>query len=85
MEALPFVHFIIILPEVTCTQFCLLFLIFYFTLTVADRGVQFVSGLSDTVAYVGERAELSCKLSSDTSEGRWYKNGKLVSQLFQEK
>uniref|UniRef100_A0A665TL57 Immunoglobulin like and fibronectin type III domain containing 1, tandem duplicate 2 n=1 Tax=Echeneis naucrates TaxID=173247 RepID=A0A665TL57_ECHNA len=43
-----------------------------------ERGVQFVSGLSDTVANVGEKAELSCKLSSDTSEGRWYKNGKLV-------
>ncbi|XP_040890310.1 immunoglobulin-like and fibronectin type III domain-containing protein 1 [Toxotes jaculatrix] len=44
--------------------------------TVIDRGVQFVSGLSDTVANVGERAELSCKLSSETAEGRWYKNGK---------
>uniref|UniRef100_A0A3B4YZA3 Immunoglobulin-like and fibronectin type III domain-containing protein 1 n=1 Tax=Stegastes partitus TaxID=144197 RepID=A0A3B4YZA3_9TELE len=42
------------------------------------RGVQFVSGLSDTVANVGERAELSCKLSSDASEGRWYKDGKLL-------
>uniref|UniRef100_A0A3B4T5M1 Immunoglobulin-like and fibronectin type III domain-containing protein 1 n=1 Tax=Seriola dumerili TaxID=41447 RepID=A0A3B4T5M1_SERDU len=52
---------------------------FYFVLTAADRGVQFVSGLSDTVANVGERAELSCKLSSDTSEGRWYKNGKLLT------
>uniref|UniRef100_A0A8D0AFD5 Immunoglobulin like and fibronectin type III domain containing 1, tandem duplicate 2 n=1 Tax=Sander lucioperca TaxID=283035 RepID=A0A8D0AFD5_SANLU len=49
-----------------------------------DCGVQFVSGLSDTVANVGERAELSCKLSSETSEGRWYKDGKLVSQLFWE-
>lgn len=48
-------------------------------LTVADRGVQFVSGMSDTVANIGERAELSCKLSSDASEGRWYKNGKVVS------
>uniref|UniRef100_A0A3Q1CXR4 Immunoglobulin like and fibronectin type III domain containing 1, tandem duplicate 2 n=1 Tax=Amphiprion ocellaris TaxID=80972 RepID=A0A3Q1CXR4_AMPOC len=47
--------------------------------TVVDRGVQFVSGLSDTAANVGERAELSCKLSSDTSEGRWYKNGKLLT------
>lgn len=53
-------------------------------LTVADRGVQFVSGLSDTLANVGERAELSCKLSNETSEGRWYKNGKLVSKQFQE-
>jgi len=46
---------------------------------LAARGVQFVCGLSDTVANIGERAELSCKLSSDTSEGRWYKNEKLVS------
>uniref|UniRef100_A0A8D0AHT3 Immunoglobulin like and fibronectin type III domain containing 1, tandem duplicate 2 n=1 Tax=Sander lucioperca TaxID=283035 RepID=A0A8D0AHT3_SANLU len=45
--------------------------------TDAYCGVQFVSGLSDTVANVGERAELSCKLSSETSEGRWYKDGKL--------
>lgn len=60
------------------------YLIFYFVITVADRGVQFVSGLSDTDANVGQRAELSCKLSSDTSEGRWFKNGKLVSQLFKE-
>uniref|UniRef100_A0A3B4XAI0 Immunoglobulin-like and fibronectin type III domain-containing protein 1 n=1 Tax=Seriola lalandi dorsalis TaxID=1841481 RepID=A0A3B4XAI0_SERLL len=52
---------------------------FYFVLTAADRGVQFVSGLSDTDANVGERAELSCKLSSDTSEGHWYKNGKLLT------
>uniref|UniRef100_A0A3Q3GP50 Immunoglobulin-like and fibronectin type III domain-containing protein 1 n=1 Tax=Labrus bergylta TaxID=56723 RepID=A0A3Q3GP50_9LABR len=44
---------------------------------VADPGVRFVSGLSDTMANTGERTELSCKLSSETSEGRWYKNGKL--------
>ncbi|XP_042263203.1 immunoglobulin-like and fibronectin type III domain-containing protein 1 [Thunnus maccoyii] len=49
------------------------------SLTVEDHGVQFVSGLSDTVANVGERAELSCKLSSDASEGCWYKNGKLIT------
>uniref|UniRef100_A0A667WBQ6 Immunoglobulin like and fibronectin type III domain containing 1, tandem duplicate 2 n=1 Tax=Myripristis murdjan TaxID=586833 RepID=A0A667WBQ6_9TELE len=52
------------------------------TLTVEDRGVQFVSGLSDTVANTGEKAELSCKLSSETTEGRWYKDGKLVGWLF---
>uniref|UniRef100_A0A3P9HI47 Immunoglobulin-like and fibronectin type III domain-containing protein 1 n=1 Tax=Oryzias latipes TaxID=8090 RepID=A0A3P9HI47_ORYLA len=46
--------------------------------SVTDRGVQFVSGLSDTIANVDEQVELSCKLSSDTSEGKWYKNGKLV-------
>ncbi|XP_023810732.1 immunoglobulin-like and fibronectin type III domain-containing protein 1 [Oryzias latipes] len=44
-----------------------------------DRGVQFVSGLSDTIANVDEQVELSCKLSSDTSEGKWYKNGKLLT------
>uniref|UniRef100_A0A3Q3NDF0 Immunoglobulin-like and fibronectin type III domain-containing protein 1 n=1 Tax=Labrus bergylta TaxID=56723 RepID=A0A3Q3NDF0_9LABR len=46
---------------------------------VADPGVRFVSGLSDTMANTGERTELSCKLSSETSEGRWYKNGKLLT------
>ncbi|XP_068172068.1 immunoglobulin-like and fibronectin type III domain-containing protein 1 [Antennarius striatus] len=48
-------------------------------LTVKDLGVRFVSGLSDTFANVGEPAELSCKLSSETSEGQWYKNGKLLT------
>ncbi|XP_041639537.1 immunoglobulin-like and fibronectin type III domain-containing protein 1 [Cheilinus undulatus] len=47
--------------------------------TVIDPGVRFVSGLSDTMANTGEQAELSCKLSSETSEGRWYKNGKLLT------
>ncbi|XP_017264022.1 immunoglobulin-like and fibronectin type III domain-containing protein 1 [Kryptolebias marmoratus] len=47
--------------------------------TVIDRGVQFVRGLSDLNANVGCQAELSCKLSSDTSEGQWYKNGKLLT------
>uniref|UniRef100_A0A668T1X9 Uncharacterized protein n=1 Tax=Oreochromis aureus TaxID=47969 RepID=A0A668T1X9_OREAU len=36
-------------------------------------------GLSDTNANTGERVEMSCKLSSETSEGRWYKNGKLLT------
>ncbi|XP_054473735.1 immunoglobulin-like and fibronectin type III domain-containing protein 1 [Anoplopoma fimbria] len=49
------------------------------SLKVEDRGAQFVCGLSDTLANIGERAELSCKLSSETSEGRWYKNGKLLN------
>uniref|UniRef100_A0A672FC31 Immunoglobulin like and fibronectin type III domain containing 1, tandem duplicate 2 n=1 Tax=Salarias fasciatus TaxID=181472 RepID=A0A672FC31_SALFA len=47
-----------------------------FTFSSTDRGVQFVSGLSDTLANVGERAELSCKLSSEASKGCWYKDGK---------
>ena len=63
------------------TQSLVLFLNVYLLHTVADRGVHFLSGLSDTNANVGERAELSCKLSSEDSEGRWYKNGKLVSEL----
>uniref|UniRef100_A0A3Q3AX55 Immunoglobulin-like and fibronectin type III domain-containing protein 1 n=1 Tax=Kryptolebias marmoratus TaxID=37003 RepID=A0A3Q3AX55_KRYMA len=49
------------------------------SLKVEDRGVQFVRGLSDLNANVGCQAELSCKLSSDTSEGQWYKNGKLLT------
>uniref|UniRef100_A0A3P8N6K4 Immunoglobulin like and fibronectin type III domain containing 1, tandem duplicate 2 n=1 Tax=Astatotilapia calliptera TaxID=8154 RepID=A0A3P8N6K4_ASTCA len=49
------------------------------SLMVEDRGVQFVSGLSDTNANIGERVEMSCKLSSETSEGHWYKNGKLLT------
>ncbi|XP_072308252.1 immunoglobulin-like and fibronectin type III domain-containing protein 1 [Eucyclogobius newberryi] len=48
--------------------------------TTIDRSVQFVSGLSDTTANVGERVELSCKLSSDTAVGKWYKNGKLLTE-----
>ncbi|KAM4741229.1 immunoglobulin-like and fibronectin type III domain-containing protein 1 [Anableps anableps] len=48
--------------------------------SVSDRGVQFVRGLSDINAKVGEGAELSCKLNSDTAEGRWYKNGKLLTE-----
>lgn len=51
---------------------------------LADRGAQFICGLSDTVANIAQRTELSCKLSSEATEGRWYKNGKLVNQLFLE-
>ncbi|XP_077386921.1 immunoglobulin-like and fibronectin type III domain-containing protein 1 isoform X2 [Festucalex cinctus] len=45
----------------------------------AKDGVQFVNGLSDTTASTGGRAELICKLSTENSEGRWYKNGKLLT------
>uniref|UniRef100_A0A3Q0RMS7 Immunoglobulin like and fibronectin type III domain containing 1, tandem duplicate 2 n=1 Tax=Amphilophus citrinellus TaxID=61819 RepID=A0A3Q0RMS7_AMPCI len=38
--------------------------------------LNFVCGLSDMNANMGEQVELSCKLSSESSEGRWYKNGK---------
>ncbi|CAK6972950.1 immunoglobulin-like and fibronectin type III domain-containing protein 1%2C partial [Scomber scombrus] len=48
--------------------------------TDIDHSVQFVSGLSDIGANVGERAEMSCKLSSDNSEGRWFKDGKLLTE-----
>ncbi|XP_015814081.3 immunoglobulin-like and fibronectin type III domain-containing protein 1 [Nothobranchius furzeri] len=46
--------------------------------TVTDRGVQFIKGLSDLSTCVGEQVELSCKVSSETSEGCWYKNGMLL-------
>ncbi|XP_043097317.1 immunoglobulin-like and fibronectin type III domain-containing protein 1 [Puntigrus tetrazona] len=46
------------------------------SLVVEDHGVHFLNGLSDTVANVGESAELSCKLSSEDSKGLWYKDGK---------
>ncbi|XP_035980505.1 immunoglobulin-like and fibronectin type III domain-containing protein 1 isoform X2 [Fundulus heteroclitus] len=48
--------------------------------SMLDRRAQFVRGLSDLNAKVGERAELSCKLNNETSEGRWYKNGKLLTE-----
>ncbi|XP_073726521.1 immunoglobulin-like and fibronectin type III domain-containing protein 1 [Misgurnus anguillicaudatus] len=44
--------------------------------TLIDHRVHFLSGLSNTAAKVGERAELSCKLSSEDSTGMWYKDGK---------
>uniref|UniRef100_A0A672R9W4 Immunoglobulin like and fibronectin type III domain containing 1, tandem duplicate 2 n=1 Tax=Sinocyclocheilus grahami TaxID=75366 RepID=A0A672R9W4_SINGR len=44
--------------------------------TRVDHGVHFLNGLSDTAANVGESAELSCKLSSEDSNGLWYKDGK---------
>lgn len=52
---------------------------FFFHVILAEHAVQFVSSLTDTVANVGEPAELSCKLTSEKTEGRWYKNGKPVS------
>uniref|UniRef100_A0A8C6LZP4 Immunoglobulin like and fibronectin type III domain containing 1, tandem duplicate 2 n=1 Tax=Nothobranchius furzeri TaxID=105023 RepID=A0A8C6LZP4_NOTFU len=48
------------------------------TFSNADRGVQFIKGLSDLSTCVGEQVELSCKVSSETSEGCWYKNGMLL-------
>ncbi|XP_061543498.1 immunoglobulin-like and fibronectin type III domain-containing protein 1 [Phycodurus eques] len=49
------------------------------SLVVEDQGVQFVNGLSDTTTITGGWAELYCKLSAENSEGRWYKNGKLLT------
>ncbi|KAJ3602957.1 hypothetical protein NHX12_030701 [Muraenolepis orangiensis] len=64
------------------------------TLTVkgcamADAGAYFaIAGImrssasltvEDTAANVGDRVELSCKLSSDTAKGCWYKNEKLLT------
>ncbi|KAG9335776.1 hypothetical protein JZ751_003688, partial [Albula glossodonta] len=46
---------------------------------VRDPGVQFVSGLSDVKAIVGQPAELVCKLSSDSCDGAWYKDGRKLS------
>ncbi|KTG32988.1 hypothetical protein cypCar_00006994, partial [Cyprinus carpio] len=43
---------------------------------ITDHGVHFLNGLSDAAANVGESAELSCKLSSEDSNGLWYKDGK---------
>ncbi|KAL2104216.1 hypothetical protein ACEWY4_001084 [Coilia grayii] len=47
--------------------------------TVTDPGVQFVVGLSDVTAFLGQPAELMCKVSSEQCEGTWYKDGKKVS------
>ncbi|KAM8914641.1 immunoglobulin-like and fibronectin type III domain-containing protein 1 [Spinachia spinachia] len=47
--------------------------------TVVGRAAQFICGLSDTAANIGQRTQLTCKLSSEATEGRWYKNGKLLT------
>ncbi|XP_023689392.2 immunoglobulin-like and fibronectin type III domain-containing protein 1 isoform X1 [Paramormyrops kingsleyae] len=44
--------------------------------THKDPGVYFSSGLSDVHAIIGEAAEMFCKLSSGSSDGVWYKDGK---------
>ncbi|KAG7472123.1 hypothetical protein MATL_G00105240 [Megalops atlanticus] len=46
---------------------------------VIDPGVQFISGLSDVNAVVGQPAELMCKLSGESCEGAWFKDGKQLS------
>ncbi|XP_062315337.1 immunoglobulin-like and fibronectin type III domain-containing protein 1 isoform X3 [Osmerus eperlanus] len=47
--------------------------------TVIDPGVQFVSGLSDVTALMGQPAELLCKVNSEQCEGAWFRDGKKIS------
>ncbi|CAK6957561.1 immunoglobulin-like and fibronectin type III domain-containing protein 1 [Scomber scombrus] len=47
--------------------------------TVIDPGVQFICGLSDVSAIIGEAAELTCKVSSEDCEGAWFRDGKKIS------
>ncbi|XP_054635530.1 immunoglobulin-like and fibronectin type III domain-containing protein 1 [Dunckerocampus dactyliophorus] len=42
---------------------------------VIDPGVQFIWGLSDINAIIGENAELTCKLSKEDYEGVWFRDG----------
>ncbi|XP_039604642.1 immunoglobulin-like and fibronectin type III domain-containing protein 1 isoform X3 [Polypterus senegalus] len=44
-------------------------------LMVENLGAHFVSGLMDVQARKGHSAELVCKLSSDQTEGMWFKDG----------
>ncbi|XP_061560746.1 immunoglobulin-like and fibronectin type III domain-containing protein 1 [Phycodurus eques] len=46
--------------------------------TVIDPGVQFIWGLSDINAIIGENAELTCKLSKEDCEGIWFRDGEKV-------
>ncbi|KAL1021046.1 hypothetical protein UPYG_G00007990 [Umbra pygmaea] len=47
--------------------------------TLTDPGVQFVSGLSNINAIIGQPAELMCKLSSGNCDGAWYRDGKKLT------
>ncbi|XP_072558300.1 immunoglobulin-like and fibronectin type III domain-containing protein 1 isoform X2 [Paramormyrops kingsleyae] len=47
--------------------------------TVTDPGVYFTRGLSNVNITKGQSADLICKLSSDASDGTWYKDGKQLS------
>ncbi|XP_069046346.1 immunoglobulin-like and fibronectin type III domain-containing protein 1 isoform X1 [Lepisosteus oculatus] len=47
--------------------------------TIVEPGVHFTCGLSDVHACKGHPAELVCKLSSDQSEGIWFKDGEKLS------
>ncbi|XP_010903838.1 immunoglobulin-like and fibronectin type III domain-containing protein 1 [Esox lucius] len=46
--------------------------------TIIDPGVHFTCGLSDIRVIMGESAEMECKLSSETCEGIWYKDGEEI-------
>ncbi|KAM9342428.1 immunoglobulin-like and fibronectin type III domain-containing protein 1 [Pholidichthys leucotaenia] len=54
----------------------------YFTLSYnmfkCYPGIQFICGLSDVNAIINESAELTCKLSSEDSEGVWFRDGKKI-------
>ncbi|XP_067449723.1 immunoglobulin-like and fibronectin type III domain-containing protein 1 [Thunnus thynnus] len=56
----------VILPN--CSLLCML-----------DPGVQFICGLSDVNAIIGEAAEFTCKVSSEDCEGAWFRDGKKIS------
>ncbi|XP_077431632.1 immunoglobulin-like and fibronectin type III domain-containing protein 1 [Vanacampus margaritifer] len=45
---------------------------------VIDPGVQFIWGLSDINAIIGENAELTCKLSKEDCEGVWFRDGEKI-------
>ena len=48
-------------------------------LCMSDPGVQFVSGLTDVTALMGQPAEILCKVNSEICEGAWFRDGKKVS------
>uniref|UniRef100_A0A3Q3AYP7 Immunoglobulin-like and fibronectin type III domain-containing protein 1 n=1 Tax=Kryptolebias marmoratus TaxID=37003 RepID=A0A3Q3AYP7_KRYMA len=44
-----------------------------------DPGIYFTGGLSDVSAIIGTDAELLCKLSSESGDAVWYKDGKEIT------
>lgn len=48
-------------------------------LCMSDPGVQFISGLSDVNAIIGDPAEIICKLNSENCVGAWFRDGNKVS------
>ncbi|XP_061841145.1 immunoglobulin-like and fibronectin type III domain-containing protein 1 isoform X1 [Nerophis lumbriciformis] len=46
---------------------------------VIDPGVQFIWGLSDINAIIGENAELTCKLSKEDFEGVWFRDDEKIT------